>query len=426
MAKIAIATEKYIIYARFDATGTVEKPDVIGAVFGQTEGLLGNELELRELQKSGRIGRIDVDIDTKTGKSSGIIKIPSSLSKEETALVAAAVATIDRVGPCEAKLKIENVEDVRMEKRQQIMDGAKKILDDMIGSSTESSELSQNIKNDYRVSKITSYGKDKLPAGPEVADSDEVIFVEGRADVLTLLRNGIKNCISVEGTTIPPTVAELSRKKTVTAFVDGDRGGDLIIKDLLQKAKIDFFIKAPDGKEVEELTQKEILQSLRNKKPIADFGKDSDKPERRTYTPRQTGTRSRSPRDTRSPRDSRSRSPSDSRSRSSYSDRPRTPPAPAGSFPEFQPILQKATKYKSAILLDPKKTEIGEVPIKELAKVLADLGTDTKVEVVIVGGTVNQDIVDAAQKIGVKYIAGARRMYSKKSRDLIILGPSDL
>ena len=46
--------------ANFEIEGVVEKPDVIGAVFGQTEGLFGPELELRELQKSGRIGRIEI------------------------------------------------------------------------------------------------------------------------------------------------------------------------------------------------------------------------------------------------------------------------------------------------------------------------------------------------------------------------------
>jgi DNA primase len=64
MGKLAQATSKYTIYARFDADGTVEKPDVIGAVFGQSEGLLGPDMELRELQKTGRVGRIDVEMRT--------------------------------------------------------------------------------------------------------------------------------------------------------------------------------------------------------------------------------------------------------------------------------------------------------------------------------------------------------------------------
>ncbi|MFH1786917.1 MAG: DNA primase DnaG [archaeon] len=438
MAKIALATEKYIIYAKFEAAGIVEKPDIIGAVFGQTEGLLGDELELRELQKSGRIGRIDVDLSTRDGRSEGVIKIPSSLSKEETALVAAAVETIDRVGPCEAKLKIDKVEDVRMEKRQYIMGQAKKILDGMIVSSVGSSEMSRTVKSDYRISKIGSYGSDALPAGPEAESSSEIVLVEGRADVLNLLKAGIKNCVSIEGTAIPPSVVQLSKDKSGTIFVDGDRGGDLIIKELMQKARVDFFAKAPDGKEVEELTQKEILQCLRNRKPIAEFSTYPTRQPARDYSDRPSRGYSERPRREYSSRSSSSRDGKPRVRRDSHSDVPyrsshdtdepreRAPFAPSRKFPEFQPFMRRAMQYSSAILLGPSNAEIGEVPAKELSKVLDDLGNDSKVEAVVVGSTVTQEIVDAAQRKGVKYLAGARRMYSKKSRDLTVLGLSDL
>ena len=55
MGKISQVSSKYIIHANIDIEGVVDRPDVIGAIFGQTEGLLGADLELRELQKSGRI-----------------------------------------------------------------------------------------------------------------------------------------------------------------------------------------------------------------------------------------------------------------------------------------------------------------------------------------------------------------------------------
>ena len=63
----SVSTTKYIINAQFEVDGVVEKPDVVGAIFGQTEGLLGEDLDLRELQKTGRIGRIDISVKSRNG-----------------------------------------------------------------------------------------------------------------------------------------------------------------------------------------------------------------------------------------------------------------------------------------------------------------------------------------------------------------------
>jgi hypothetical protein len=87
---------------------------VIGAVFGQTEGLFPKEFELRELQKSGKIGRIDIDLRSSKDTTRGTIIAPSSLDRAETALIAAAMETVDRVGPCESKINVENITDVRV------------------------------------------------------------------------------------------------------------------------------------------------------------------------------------------------------------------------------------------------------------------------------------------------------------------------
>ncbi len=260
-------TTKYVIHAHISAEGVVERPDVVGAVFGQTEGLLGADLDLRELQKTGRIGRIEVNITSKYGKSSGNILIPSSLDKIETSILAAALETIDRVGPCISKISVTKIEDVRSSKRQQIIERAKHILTAMFDESVpESQELTDAVKQAVRVEEVTFI--DNLPAGPNVLDSDAILVVEGRADVLNLLKYGIKNAIAVEGTNVPALVAELSKKKTVTVFTDADRGGELILKELLQVADVDYVARPPDGKGVEELTQKEIIKSLRSKVPV--------------------------------------------------------------------------------------------------------------------------------------------------------------
>ena len=266
------STTKYLISARLEAEGIVEKPDIVGAVFGQTEGLLGEELDLRDLQKSGRIGRIEVDVQSKKGRTVGLILIPSSLDQVETSIMAAALETIDRVGPCKATIRVDKVEDVRVTKRNKIVERARQLLTSMLeGSKTSGSDLLDEVRASVQVSEIVSYGPERLPAGPNVADSDAIIVVEGRQDVLNLLRSGIKNAIAVEGTNVPKTVQELSKEKVVTAFVDGDRGGDLILRELLQVAEVDFIARAPRGREVEELTQKQIMKSLRNKIPAEQF-----------------------------------------------------------------------------------------------------------------------------------------------------------
>jgi DNA primase len=227
------STTKYIIKARIMADGVVEKPDVVGAIFGQTEGLLGEELDLRDLQKTGRMGRIEVDVNSKKGKSEGTIIMPSSLDQVETSILAAALETIDRVGPCKAQIQVSDIEDVRVAKKTRIIDRAKELLKNMSRAArTSELDISDEVRQSVQVEDIISYGPDKCPAGPNVASSDSIIVVEGRSDVLNLLRYGIKNAIAVEGTNVPQTIKNLSKERSVIAFVDGDRGGELILREL--------------------------------------------------------------------------------------------------------------------------------------------------------------------------------------------------
>ncbi|HJK02248.1 MAG TPA: DNA primase DnaG [Methanocorpusculum sp.] len=261
-------TTKYLIHIHIEADGVVEKPDVIGAIFGQTEGLLGEDLDLRDLQRSGRVGRIDVQITSKHGKTAGELYIASSLDRAETAILAASLETIERVGPCVAMIKVQGIEDLRAIKRRQIVERAKELLlesFDDVGISTN--EILAEVRESIRVEKVSSIGDERLPAGPNVLDSDAIIIVEGRADVLNLLKCGIKNTIAVEGTKVPQIVSDLSIKKNATVFMDGDRGGDLILRELLQVADIDYVAFSPRGRSVEDMSRKEIVKSLRNKIP---------------------------------------------------------------------------------------------------------------------------------------------------------------
>lgn len=267
-----LTTTKYLIHAQINANGIVEKPDVVGAVFGQTEGLLSNDLDLRELQRTGRIGRIQVNIHSNSGRAKGEIVIPSSLDRVETAILAASLETINRVGPCEAEIHTTKVEDVRAVKREQVVNRAKEIYKNMVESvGPTSMRMIEEVREAMRVHEISEYGEDRLPAGPSIHTSDAIIVVEGRSDVLNLLKYGIKNTVAVEGVSVPKSIGELSKKRTTTAFVDGDRGGELILKELLQIGDVDYITRAPKGKEVEDLEKDEVLVALRDKVPTAQF-----------------------------------------------------------------------------------------------------------------------------------------------------------
>jgi DNA primase len=263
MAKVSPVSIKYMIHASFKAQGPLEKPDVIGAIFGQTEGLLGAELEMRELQKEGKIGRIEVNLETVDGKSVGDIEVPTALDKSETTLIAAALETIDKIGPTEAEIKISKIEDVRGNKREFILQRAKTLLSAL--DTNEVGEFSKTLKEESRASKIIEYGDEKLPAGD--LSENEIIVVEGRADVVNLLKNRVNNVIGMNGTKLPLEITKLGEEKELTLFVDGDRGGKLIAQNVINNAKIANVAIAPDGKEVEELTGKEILIALRKKIP---------------------------------------------------------------------------------------------------------------------------------------------------------------
>jgi DNA primase len=277
MAKVSPVSIKYMIHANLNAEGALEKPDVIGALFGQTEGLLGADLEMRELQKEGKIGRIEVDLQKQDKRTVGNITIPTALDQSETTLIAAAIETIERVGPCDAQIETERIEDVRKGKRDHILKRAKELMMEIKGA-TDSREISNEIKDSAKIAGVKTYGKNKLAYGGDL-DSKELIVVEGRADVVNMVRAGIANVIGMNGTKMPEEIGELSQDKIVTLYVDGDRGGKLIAKNVYANANIKYIACAPDGKEVEELTSKEILMNLRKKVPAAEFLSE-DKPRR--------------------------------------------------------------------------------------------------------------------------------------------------
>lgn len=389
------STTKYVIKTNLKANGIVEKPDVVGAIFGQTEGLLGDELDLRDLQKSGRMGRIEVEVSSSKGRSSGTITIPSSLDLVETSILAAALETIDRVGPCKANIEIDEIKDVRESKRQRIVERAKELLSSTLEESkVPTGNITESVRQEVQMEEISSFGKEKSPAGPNVKDSDAIIIVEGRSDVLNLLKYGIKNAIAVEGTDIPKGVKQLSSERVTTAFVDGDRGGSLILKELLETAEVDYVARAPDNSEVEELTQKQIMKSLRSKIPVDQYVEMYDIDVERKTPSKPTGYKKDK---YKSEKKSKKKTKSKKEEKSEEEET---------EYGNYRKIIKGLKNKKKAKLLDEKGEPFKEVKTRELADELNKV--DEPIKTVIFNGIITQRLVDIATESGVEKLIGRK------------------
>ena len=339
--------------------GVVEKPDVIGALFGQTEGLFGPELDLRELQKSGRIGRIEIGLDSKKDKTTGKINIPTSLDRVSTAIIAASIESINRVGPCKATVVLDKIEDIRDARRRAIIDRAKNVLQKWtVETMPETDEVFREVSEMLRLARVEKYGPEGLTAGPEINSAKNIIVVEGRADVINLLRAGIQNTIAVEGAKIPESIIELCREREATAFLDGDRGGDLILKELQQVTTIKYVARAPRGKEVEDLTFKEIEKALKNKVPLEPAKVKKQEQRRKKLVPKQI----------------------------------------VDTAKELNGTLE-------AVLLDKDMKQVERLLVRDLADKLQQM---KEIDTVVFDGVITQRLVDIAAEINVNYLIAAR------------------
>ena len=417
MGKISPVSAKYIVNATIRIDGIVDRPDVIGAIFGQTEGLLGSDLELRELQRSGRVGRIEVKTDTKTGKTEGGITIPSSMDKAETAVIGAALETIQRIGPCNASVKVENIEDVRVTKRSYVIERAKELLKTLNDNVLpDSQEITEEVAQSVKMMEVSEYGPERLAAGPAIDESDEIIVVEGRADVLNLLKQGIKNAICIDGTSVPETIQRLSKKKDVVAFLDGDRGGDLILRELLTSCAIDYVVRAPDGKEVEELAKKEIHKALRSRVTVEQVKLDLEKaplpasrPQQFRHVPQQRPPFMRSP--------PRRNGPPQRSFESSPSAKPKVDTV------KLKDMLEGMVGSRGACILDENLQVLGKVPVSELETTLDNLPSSYAV---VLDGAIDSSLVSIAERRGVAALAGMdSKVKSANTRLLIITSRED-
>ena len=359
---------KYMVRLRFDVDGVVERADVIGAIFGQTEGLFGPEMNLNELQKSWKVGRIEINLESKNDRTRGEVIIPMSTDIGTAALISAAVESVDKVGPCSARFTLSGIEDVRASKRKQIVDRAKLIVREWSSkTASEGDNVLKDVSESTKRARVVNFGLENLPAGPGVYTSDLVYLVEGRADVVLFLRAGIENVVALEGTSVPDSIKELSKKKRLIAVLDGDRGGDLIEKELAQVVRVEKVIRAPTGKEVEELTPIDVINMLKGERGEA---------------PPAAGRRARE---------------------RAVEKAPEGPEEPiVTKVREMYPSLNGTLE---AVLLDEKLQEVGRYPISELVQ---KMESASGANFLVFDGIVTQRLVESATKVGVKGIIGHR------------------
>ncbi|MEM0178906.1 MAG: toprim domain-containing protein, partial [Fervidicoccaceae archaeon] len=258
------------------------------------------------------------------------------------------------------------------------------------------------------------------PAGSDVERSDELIIVEGRADVLNLARYGYNNTIAVEGAkeSIPDTVKQLAaKKKRVIAFVDGDHGGELILRTLLNSTKVDFVARAPPGKEVEDLVGREIEQALQNIVPAEQYRAEI---ERKVEKKAAEQIKAEAP-------------------QASVETQELSPPpqeaelAPPQPLPVSIEIPENAMKMITelrgtleAIIFDENWNQLKRIPVRDLYNELEKMEPG-KAGAVVFDGIVTQRIMDAASEKKVKLLIASRiGNIAKRGDGITLLTMGDL
>ena len=352
---------KYHVKLSYEVDGLVERADIIGAIFGQTEGLLGPEMNLNELQRVSKVGRIEVNARSTSNTTSGDALIPMSTDIDTCALIAAGIESIDKVGPFDCTFRLDSIDDVRAAKKDDIVKRAKEIKQKWATKTVSEGESMLNDVHQGDTGKLSTYGPSKLSCSSGAFDSNWLILVEGRADVINLLRAGYDNALAIEGAKIDESIKELCNSKdNVVAFLDGDRAGGFILKELKSVVTVDYELRADNGVEVEELTPQRIDEILR---PVADEIKDGK-------------------------------------------------PAPSLKSENDKPIAEIASKIYpnlnetlEAIALDGNKNEIFKVPISE---VVSKLSTQSGIKYLLLDGIITQRLLEGARNAGIECVIGHR------------------
>jgi len=352
---------KYHVKLSYQVDGLVERADIIGAIFGQTEGLLGPEMNLNELQRVSKIGRIEVNSRSTANTTSGEALLPMSTDIDTCALIAAAVESIDKVGPFDCKFKLDAIDDVRAAKKDDIVKRAKEIKQKWATKTVSEGDTMLKDVHEGTSGEVTTYGPSKLHCGSGVFDSNWIILVEGRADVINLLRAGYDNALAIEGARIDESIKDLcSSKDKVVAFLDGDRAGGFILKELKSVVNLDFELRADIDVEVEELTPQRVDEIL---KPVAEALSGETAP---------TTIRNED-------------------------DKPIADLA-SKIYPNLNETLE-------AVALDTDQKEIFKVPISEL---VTKLSSQSGIKYLVLDGIITQRLLESAKNVGIECVIGHR------------------
>ncbi len=397
---------KYHVKLKFEVDGIVEKADIIGAIFGQTEGLLGPEMNLNELQKVSKVGRIEVNVDTKSNTTKGDALLPMSTDISTAALISAAIESIDKVGPFQGKFLLVGIDDIRAIKKKVIVDRAKKIIQEWATKTiSEGEEMLRDVYDASKPGKLTTFGKAQLACGTGVFESPYIILVEGRADVINLLRAGFDNSIAIEGAKIDETITNLTSGKKVIAFLDGDRAADLILKELQGLVKIDKVFRAPTGKEVEECTPLEISEILKDVAETASEQLEApvQQQQKSIRKPRTNGNNN-------SASAYQEVSHSNTHNGEKVNDDPQITSAVKEVYPQINETLE-------ALILDNSMQVLLKVPVSEIIKRLDSL---EGARFLVMDGIITQRLIDAAYSAGIEYVVGHRMAELKKSPEITV------
>ncbi len=351
---------KYHVKLSFQVDGLVERTDIIGAIFGQTEGLFGPEKDLNELQRQSKVGRIDVAVSATANTTSGHALIPMSTDIDTCVLIAASIESIDKVGPFDCTFKLDAMDDVRAKKKDEIVRRAKEIKQQWKTKTVSEGDTVLKDVHEGSSGRVESYGPSSLPCGSGINSSDWIILVEGRADIINLLRAGYDNTLAIEGARIDESIKDIcAEKRIVVAFLDGDRAGGFILKELKSMVPIDYELQADRDVEVEDLTPQRVSEIL---DPVAQEIKDGKEPK--------------------------------------LKDEKDKPLADLVSK-----IYSGLNETLEAVALDEKQKEVFRVPISELVGKLAG---QSGIKYLILDGIITQRLLEGAKNAGIDCLVGHR------------------
>ena len=383
--------------------GRVNQSDIIGAVFGQTEDVLGDALELRKLQKQNLIGRIEVDTEYTSDGTRGIITIPSHMDRTNTVIIAAALETIKKIGPCKAKariLKIENIKEIKIKK---IIEHAKKVLEKFMNISIDSQELIDKVSSEVRMSQHIEYGDEKLVTGPNIDKFDDLIFVETLADLKNMLKYGIKNVVAFDDMSKKDTLKELADKHEIMVFVN--KGKEFLVKKLLEFADVDSYTKPEMNKRIHDLESKEIYKAIRSAISTEQIGshKTSSRPESsHSVFPKPAHRTFQKP-----PHRSQQRPPHRDFKRHDRSYDNRNERRSNVNNKDVETFTKKKGELKGtkqAFVIDKNMQILGKVPADSLIDTVRSIGR--QVYSIVIDGSIPRELVVLAEKNRIKYLVG--------------------